>query len=285
MENEILEYIDDVRSEYPEVVAEDEPIIITSYPDFEESYIYQEPEKSVLAISENNIENINELKSMGVLDNESKSDVLIRSSNAVNNNRSAKILDINNPDDFDLYVLWENSNPSASYSGGFFASGIDFSGYDFIGLYYRPLNSSTVEGRLFFYGGDVLNGNVGGGIRGGSYTRPFIINYEREGICHCSQAIDYVTVNNNYCIPVRIIGLNFKEEEHLDIPEVNPSVSGNVININNYFCSVSDNSVSNNIMTKNLNDYSVGESLSLMIFLGLLVAGMVYTIKKSIFKW
>lgn len=52
--------------------------------------------------------------------------------------------------------------------------------------------------------------------------------------------------------------------------------------------SVSDNVISvssNEIMTKAIQDYTVSESLSLMIFLSLFCAGLVFIIRKGIYKW
>ena len=43
--------------------------------------------------------------------------------------------------------------------------------------------------------------------------------------------------------------------------------------------------VSSNIINKPINDYDVSESLLLMIWLSLAVAGIVVMIKRSIFKW
>lgn len=41
----------------------------------------------------------------------------------------------------------------------------------------------------------------------------------------------------------------------------------------------------NNIITKPLTDYTVSESLIALVVVGLFVAGMVYMIKRSLFKW
>lgn len=51
---------------------------------------------------------------------------------------------------------------------------------------------------------------------------------------------------------------------------------------------VSDNnifSVSENIIDKPLNDYTVTESLLAFVVVGLFVAGLAYVIKRSVFRW
>lgn len=55
---------------------------------------------------------------------------------------------------------------------------------------------------------------------------------------------------------------------------VNDTVSNNVVSVS-----------SNEIMTKAIQDYSVSESLSLMIFLTLFCAGLVFIIRKGLYKW
>ena len=51
--------------------------------------------------------------------------------------------------------------------------------------------------------------------------------------------------------------------------------------VNNEIISVSED----NIITKPLTDYTVSESLIALVVIGLFVAGMVYMIKRSLFKW
>ena len=41
----------------------------------------------------------------------------------------------------------------------------------------------------------------------------------------------------------------------------------------------------NNIMNTPINDYSISESYSFLIVLGLLIAGTVYVIKRGLFRW
>ena len=135
MENEILEYIDDVRTEYPEVVADDEPIIIQESDDIREEDILQVSEKPILAVSEDKIENINEIKMVGVLDSESKSNVIILSSDDSNNRSSGEVFDLDN---FDSLVLWSNSNPTSLFNAQYVNLNDSISNYDYIGVYYIP---------------------------------------------------------------------------------------------------------------------------------------------------
>ena len=41
----------------------------------------------------------------------------------------------------------------------------------------------------------------------------------------------------------------------------------------------------NNIMNTPISDYTVSESLNLMLFVSVLIGGLVYVIKRSIYKW
>lgn len=285
MENEILEYIDEVRIEYPEVVAEDEPINIQSDPDIEESYIYQEPEMSVLAISENKIGNFGELKIMGVIDSANKSDVLILNSDASDNRSGGEVFDLTN---FDSTVLWTNGNTSVNFNAQYVGIIGNISDYDYFGVDFLPLKGTGEHTTVLIPVSDlkaITNNRFAlGCIISGRYYSRYVqyINDNQIYISPCYLGSDQI---NNLCIPVNLIGYKYQTISDGGGEVINPSVSGNIINNNNYYICLSDNSVSNNIMTKNINDYTVGESLSLMIFLGLLVAGMVYTIKKSIFKW
>lgn len=62
-----------------------------------------------------------------------------------------------------------------------------------------------------------------------------------------------------------------------------------VVSSDSFFSSyVSDNnivSVSENIIDKPLNDYTVTESLLAFVVVGLFVAGLAYVIKRSVFRW
>lgn len=78
--------------------------------------------------------------------------------------------------------------------------------------------------------------------------------------------------------------------DNSDVIEELEKVNENILNLSGRFAvnTVSDNVVSvssNEIMTKAIQDYTVSESLSLMIFLSLFCAGLVFIIRKGLYKW
>ena len=91
-------------------------------------------------------------------------------------------------------------------------------------------------------------------------TEPLIVNNT-----------EYITDNTDVIEELKKVNENI-----LDLSDrtVNNSVSDNVISVS-----------SNEIMTKAIQDYSVSESLSLLIFLTLFCAGLVFIIRKGLYKW
>ena len=266
MEDEILEYIDEVRNEYPEVVADDEPIIVQSDSDFEESYIYQEPEISVLAISENKIENINEFKTMEVSNYASESDFFIRSSNAANDSVSSQSLTLD--DCFDKTVLWTNSNQFTPFAGQTVNLSDYAYNYNFLMIYFNPTsNSGNSDLFIMVRPIDITPNKVGFiptigyqyNTNGSLYVRAF---YYTGSYPELYKNITFTTCgvkggsssNNADIIPYKIVGLKYKENvvqpEEPETPSQG-SVSNNYIyNYTFYVNSVSCNSVSDNIMTE-----------------------------------
>ena len=91
-------------------------------------------------------------------------------------------------------------------------------------------------------------------------TEPLIVNNT-----------EYITDNTEVIEELKKVNENILD---LSGRTVNNSVSDNIVSIS-----------SNEIMTKAIQDYSVSESLSLMIFLSLFCAGLVYIIRKGLYKW
>lgn len=52
-----------------------------------------------------------------------------------------------------------------------------------------------------------------------------------------------------------------------------------------YIETVSDNTVSDNIISKQFTEYSTSESLLFMLVFGLLIGGLVYLIRKAVYRW
>lgn len=78
--------------------------------------------------------------------------------------------------------------------------------------------------------------------------------------------------------------------DNTEVIEELKKVNENILNLSGdpIINTVSDNVISvssNEIMTKAIQDYSVSESLSLMIFLTLFCAGLVLIIRKGLYKW
>lgn len=78
--------------------------------------------------------------------------------------------------------------------------------------------------------------------------------------------------------------------DNTDVIEELKKVNENILNLSGDLVNnnVSDNVISvssNEIMTKAIQDYTVSESLSLMIFLTLFCSGLVFIIRKGLYKW
>lgn len=117
-----------------------------------------------------------------------------------------------------------------------------------------PVPSETID-TVSDEKGDIENGNV---------QNQSDVVVPVSDVIDDSNSIESVSVNNS---PLPI-----------------STISGN--NINNYnIYTVSDNSVSWNIINKPLNEYTVSESISTLIFLELLVGGIIYLIRKGIPQW
>ena len=84
------------------------------------------------------------------------------------------------------------------------------------------------------------------------------------------------------------------DETEQDKPNYIILYSNDTYNNNSYqTIGLSDNEVEeqeetvsvNNIMNTPINDYSISESYSFLIILGMLVAGTVFVIKRGLFRW
>lgn len=101
--------------------------------------------------------------------------------------------------------------------------------------------------------------------------------------------IENGTVQNesNVVIPVSDVvddGISYKSVSINESPLPLTTISGD--NINNYnIYTVSDNSVCWNIINKPLNEYTVSESISTLIFLELLVGAIIYLVRKGLPQW
>lgn len=90
-----------------------------------------------------------------------------------------------------------------------------------------------------------------------------------------NEKIDSVIISNEDIINVlKEINENVQKDS---------TVSDNVISdpVDDQVISVSQNE----ILTKNLSDYTVSESLQLLIFLTLLISGLVFIIRKGLYRW
>lgn len=92
------------------------------------------------------------------------------------------------------------------------------------------------------------------------HTEPLIVNNT-----------EYITDNTEIIEELKKVNENILD---LSGRTVNNTVSDNVISVS-----------SNEIMTKAIQDYTVSECLSLMIFLTLFCAGLVFIIRKGLYKW
>lgn len=52
-----------------------------------------------------------------------------------------------------------------------------------------------------------------------------------------------------------------------------------------YIETVSDDTVSDNILSKQFTEYSTSESLLFMLVFGLMIGGLVYLIRKAVYRW
>ena len=91
-------------------------------------------------------------------------------------------------------------------------------------------------------------------------TEPLIVNNT-----------EYINDNTEVIEELKKVNENI---HNLSGDPVNNTVSDNVVSVS-----------SNEIMTKAIQNYSVSESLSLMIFLTLFCAALVFIIRKGLYKW
>ena len=296
MENEILDYIDDVRTEYPEVVADDESIVIQESDDIREENILQVSEKPILAVSEDKIENINEFKTMGVVDSANKSNVSISNSNDSNDIVSVKSVNISNLENYDATILWTNPDPTAPISTATITLDDSILNYDIFGVQFNYNTGTNDDVEMFFKPNDNFNpynSNIVGGLTGninGQIVSRFFYNEYSYGtfyIGNCYGLFNSATYYG-YLIPTKIIGYNAKTLSG-DIgngnDNNNTNVSGNIINNNFYIGCLSNNSVSNDIIHKPLSEYSAGESMGAISMLLALAVGFVILIRKAVFRW
>lgn len=242
------------------------------------------------------IEKIEEVEEESIK-NESKqvnqSDIIISSSNGTYNINSLQISDINNfLDNYDYFLLWNNLNDTSIQSPGYVNLNDNLDNYDLICVQFKGTTSSSAYSLVMMDINDFKNC-----IEGSAGNR-FCFGYTDQNYLYVRDIVSTSTNNkisidrgrncynnntdNSKCIVSKIYGLSYKTLNNNDVP----IVSGNNIyyNYNIYCGSLSDDSLSNNLLNKPLNNYSVSESILLFIFMGLFVAGFSWFIKKNIFK-
>lgn len=258
-----------------------EDILITDIKEFEEITDFVIIDKDVPV----SVDDINRKEIIEGGEFQDKSDVSILGSNAINNNRSSKNVDLSH---FDVTSLWNNSNPDVSIGN---SSPITFTdsilNYDLIGVRFKYVVGSEANLYSFVDPKQTLAGsnpavNLNCSSFGGSalFDRNiYIVSDSQAYIQNVSAGSSY----NSYSVPVEIIGLNFKEISNSpDIP-VSPSVSGNVVN--NYYISLSGNGVSYNLIDKPLNEFTPTESMFALSILFALGIGFVILCRKAVFRW
>lgn len=217
-----------------------------------------------------------------------KSDVSILGSNDINSMLSAKAISIE--DDFEQFILWENSNPYSSFSDNSILLSSSLSDFDIIqiGFTFNVNEFVTNSRNVYIIASDFPKFNDQSfanviQLSSSNVYRGFL--YVDNTHIRFLNAVNSngVTVNTA-CIPVYVKGLNLKEGEIIqpDIP-VNPSVSGNVVN--NYYISLSGNGVSYNLIDKPLNEYTPTESMFALSILFALGIGFVILCRKAVFRW
>lgn len=224
-----------------------------------------------------------------------KSDSIILGSNDINNLRSAKNVSINyDIDNFEKEEIWINNNPSNSFITQYINFNNDINDYDLIGFVYnRSINDNTPFILLVpvndFKSKTPINGNNSWNYLGCGYydsyyfTRLITYNDDNSVLFHSTIMWPSNSVNDNYCIPVKIIGYRSETLSNNEIPVV----SGNNITNNYYiYCDgVSENAVSWNLINKPINEYNVQESFMLLSFTFALCISLYLLIRKAVFKW
>ena len=222
-----------------------------------------------------------------LLKNDAATDVVL--SRAINNsNSSSQSINIEN---FDQVDLWQNTDPNSNYIGGNVILSDSISNYDFIGFEYKNsinlklINLTLVKSNTL----ELLYGNPGNRIGlscvNGGYWYNRGVRYENDNTLVFSSCYSYPSYSgvDNYCIPLKIYGFKANTLSNNDIP--NQIVSGNNIYNFNYYCGVSENTVSNNLLNKPLSEFNIGESLGAYSMIFALGVSFYLLVRRCIFKW
>lgn len=203
---------------------------------------------------------------------------------------SAEIVNIEN---YDKTILWTNTSPTTNFTAKSVQLSDDINNYDILGFEFSSGNENLILVPVEIFKKYTLTGNTrtcagSNLIKYGSlyYSRAFYFDtnysiYFASGF-RCLPSSDSAAVDNTVLTPLNVYGYKAKTLSNSNPDSI---VSGNNVYNYNIYCSVSDDSLSYNIINKPISEYNTQEGLLFMLLVGFMGAGLVHLIRKAVIRW